>query len=1312
MSYIAPIGQANLIERLGTIPTPYPSYVTVIPTDDTYATDDISISNVIRSQSDYVTVTNPYNNLHSLMQNEFYQEICDILTSEYQYVIDKFNELKTLYNIDYYDGDQDTFLKKISNIANEFNVVLPLSFIPYTNIENANGATLEASANVTKQNDFLRNIVKRIWLMRRWTGSLFGYKLPVKLINRIGAVHLGLLTVSSSSFLNNRIYETIDPVQYSNIYPNSSTYPNSISIPGAKSFSLIQDAYYYWDTQLTWDQTILNNSLEWDTTVALPHSGKRLFIEIALDRVITYINSISSNPSVCLMENIYLDTVKSLEGYVHKIQDIVNIGCQLSLLTSKDGYFNTYSSAASTPSLVYTHPNIQAKFQVFPNWNLSALSVSGSYIKIGTGGFIKNQYHTATFTITSPCSTTGVLTWGGGASGILPVSNSLVTTTQVAAYIQQNPPVGWSITNIGALVIMSTISSNAPTINVGNTGIVISTINFTLLQPGIPITILQSTATSGTSSSLTDITQNWSVNWAQYSTAINIIAGTGAGNSYTVASNTTTQITFNPSSYTSALDSTSVYQIIGTIDLNVFNSCGLNGSVPSIPTQALVQIKDLQSPVFSSPLLTTNEIVNLGAFILINHVIHSRDMYFPNFTVPIVTNNISAIPQTAYSTCISLPNPYVAAGSVQLGININVIIPAPVVTQNNPGPLVITPLPSNNRNTYYYAITLTTTTVATTITISSLDSLTNNTYTCNLSVSPSLTSLVAVMAQIKTDLQTNSLSNWSITTTGNILTISSILNELHQQIKIYEQYDSIKRIYYPKVTTLSLLPPSFTTPLIVSTSGVTFSTVTTNNNYPYSFKFQILYLDNLQDGQSFTLNGIEIPVYANDTYQSIAERIVLVDIPSWDISWGASPVILNTVVVGYNYYIYMSYVNPYTELNNYSIYSGYTTDSYYEQQSPNQYLSTAQMQCVNLLPLFGIDNYPSLYKNLVGDYRLDNGSTSVLTDYTSTSLTTSLSGTSTNVTTGTNGYIPLGTPGVTNGYSGIISYYYKYAGSGYSLVNNVASYNQNMPIAFSGMTIAFSYNVSTLTAQSNSVIIAKQNAAKSGGWGLYYTYAAGVGTLSLYSVSAGGTNTWSINIPTSGWHRVLITLNSNAIATAPLASIYIDSIIYALAFSSTVSGTAYTYNVDTSYPLSIGGFSTPSNNFTGWLSDIKLWNRGLTSYEIAQEVPSILSRLLYLIDTIGNSQYVSIDHTTGTVGLKFQYNPSGLLSTAYTAQSTTVNNFYTDETYSLITSNALIAISELGVFDSSNNLMAYATFPSVIYNPKDYHLSVNLLVQN
>jgi hypothetical protein len=1218
MSYVTPIGNANLIERLGTIPIPYPSYVTVIPTDDTYAIDDASISTKIRSQPDYITVMNPYNQLHSLMQNEFYQEICDILTFEYQYVIDNFNELKTLFDIDYYDGDVLTFLNKVNSIASEFNLTLPLSFVPYTNIENANGATLAASANVTKQNDFLRNIVRRVWLMRRWTGSLYGYKLPIKFINRIGAVHLGLLSISTG-LLTNRIYRLIDPTQYSIMYPSSSTFPNSVNIPGAKSFNLVQNNYFYWDTQLTWDQQVSGSTIEWDSVVPITNVGKRIFIEVALERLITYINSTNSNPSVCLLENIYLDTVNSLLQYVNRVQDVVSIGSQLSLLTSKDGYFNTYSSAASTPSLTYTHPNIYAKFQIFPTtWNSAALYVSGCYVKIGTGGFAKNG-----------------------------------------------------------------INSNT-------------------------VVILQSTATSGTSSSLTDTTQNWSVNWALYSTSVIIVAGTGIGNIYTVASNTTTQLTFNSSSNTTVLDSTSIYQIIGSVDLNVFNSCGLNGSASSIPTQALVQLKDIQSPIFSSPLLPTNEITNLGAFTLINSTVHSRGISLPSSSISYIANNTSSTMRTAYTTSVQLPNSYVAPGSVQLGLRIDVTIPSPTVSQTNltTSNVVITSLTSTVKNTYYFAISIIGTTVTTSITMTGA----SNSIT-PIPITNGTTTLSSVMAQITAGLVSNSLYDWKVVVVGNTIIIASTLQELHQKITIYEQYNTILQSYSPAYKTLSLPYPAYQTPIIINsllgipTSGVGFSSIT-NNTYPYSFKFTLTSLNNLKDGQYFTINGIEVLVYSTDTYQTLVERITLTEILNWDISWAAIPVIINNAVVGYTYTIYMSYINPYVELNNYSIFSGYTTDSQYEYFTPYTYMSTAQMQCMNLLPLFGIDNYPSLYNNLVGDYRIDDGSTSALTDYTFYGF----NGTTTGVTTGTNGYIPQGTYGTTQGYSGLTSYYYKYAGSGYSSIPTHIGYNQDMPSLSAGMTIAFSYNVSSLSAQSGSVIIAKQDAGISCGWGVYYTYAAGVATLTIYMVSSGGTTQWSKIIPTTGWHRILITINAYSTAVAPKVFIYIDSVLTPL----TLVSSAYigTYVTDASYPISIGGFSAASHNLTGWLSDIKIWNRVLLPYEITNESTSILSRLFYLMDKNNNSQYISIDHTTGTVGLKLQYNPAGLLSGLNAAKTSSNTAFYTDENYSLIIANTPIAISELGVFDSSNNLMAYATFPSIIYNPKNYHLALNLLIQN
>lgn len=72
------------------------------------------------------------------------------------------------------------------------------------------------------------------------------------------------------------------------------------------------------------------------------------------------------------------------------------------------------------------------------------------------------------------------------------------------------------------------------------------------------------TATSGTSTTITDSTKSWAVNrWSNYS--VRILAGTGAGQERPIASNTSTAITI-VGTWTTTPDSTSVYAIQGDPD--------------------------------------------------------------------------------------------------------------------------------------------------------------------------------------------------------------------------------------------------------------------------------------------------------------------------------------------------------------------------------------------------------------------------------------------------------------------------------------------------------------------------------------------------------------------------------------------------------------------------------------------------------------------------------------------------------------------------------------------------------------------------
>jgi hypothetical protein len=45
--------------------------------DDSYLTDDNSISTVVRAQPDSIVPMNPSLYLHSALQNQFYQDFCD-----------------------------------------------------------------------------------------------------------------------------------------------------------------------------------------------------------------------------------------------------------------------------------------------------------------------------------------------------------------------------------------------------------------------------------------------------------------------------------------------------------------------------------------------------------------------------------------------------------------------------------------------------------------------------------------------------------------------------------------------------------------------------------------------------------------------------------------------------------------------------------------------------------------------------------------------------------------------------------------------------------------------------------------------------------------------------------------------------------------------------------------------------------------------------------------------------------------------------------------------------------------------------------
>jgi hypothetical protein len=57
-------------------------------------------------------------------------------------------------------------------------------------------------------------------------------------------------------------------------------------------------------------------------------------------------------------------------------------------------------------------------------------------------------------------------------------------------------------------------------------------------------------------------------------------------------------------------------------------------------------------------------------------------------------------------------------------------------------------------------------------------------------------------------------------------------------------------------------------------------------------------------------------------------------------------------------------------------------------------------------------------------------------------------------------------------------------------------------------------------------------------------------------------------------------------------------------------------------------------------------------------------------------------------------------------------NSYRVKNSALDSKNNLIGVSEVGVFNVAGDLIAYGTFPKIIYNPNVYHLSLNLALQD
>jgi len=117
-------------------------------------------------------------------------------------------------------------------------------------------------------------------------------------------------------------------------------------------------------------------------------------------------------------------------------------------------------------------------------------------------------------------------------------------------------------------------------------------------------------------------------------------------------------------------------------------------------------------------------------------------------------------------------------------------------------------------------------------------------------------------------------------------------------------------------------------------------------------------------------------------------------------------------------------------------------------------------------------------------------------------------------------------------------------------------------------------------------------------------------------------------------------------------------------------------------------------------------------------LPSVKMKMYDLVpiagetNTYGYPLYAKIDHLNGQITINIKYNAEGILKDIIeaTIPSATIN---TDvyHTYKINSSNSISKVSEVGLYNSNRDLVAYGTFPPIIYDSTKYHLSFNILAK-
>ncbi len=341
------------------------------------------VINPIKAQSLY-----PY--LHSLLRNSFYKSLTDAQESELQNLLNEAMKLANIYNTDLFLGSEVEYKSRVTNVTTLLGFNLPLFFADRIGAQTGEQILGERIK-------WYRELLQSTYLLRRWAGSTLGYRVLFKLIKKRGTLFLrAQYKTDNFTSQTDRFFRILSAENFSGNLIESPTYPTSFGISGEEDYANAKLRLIQFDTRLSFDKTGESDPpSRFDSTVQFAGATtKGLSFEISLDEILRHYNSIKTNK--CLIDNDWLKALSTFMPTVKKGSDKVSIGTQLSLTALSNGRYTKYPEGITEEDqkkFLYTHPNIEARFQMFPS--LFGIATNVSYIKLGSGT-LQNVFNDST----------------------------------------------------------------------------------------------------------------------------------------------------------------------------------------------------------------------------------------------------------------------------------------------------------------------------------------------------------------------------------------------------------------------------------------------------------------------------------------------------------------------------------------------------------------------------------------------------------------------------------------------------------------------------------------------------------------------------------------------------------------------------------------------------------------------------------------------------------------------------------------------------------------------------------------------------